>query len=201
MKITAIKQQIKRSDRYSVYGDDKYLFSFSEAELLNLGLRIGQDIDVKGLEDIRLKAVIDKAYDRAINLISRRPRSEWELEDYFKKKDIPLDAAHVAMDRLRARGYINDLDFANRWVQNRRLLKSTSKTRLRQELRQKRISDYIINDVLNADETDELLVVKDLIAKKSKQTKYQDKTKLMQFLARQGFSYDLIKQAINNAED
>jgi len=198
MKITAIKQQIKRQDRYSVYGDDKYLFSFSESELLNTGLRIGQTIDATNLNLLKEKAAIDKAYDRAINLVSRRPRSEWELNDYFKKKGTEEGVAAAATEKLRQRGYINDADFAKRWVENRRLLKPISKLRLQQELRQKRINDDIIKQVLSNDETDELQVVKELIEKKSRQTKYQDKTKLMQFLARQGFSYDLIKQALSS---
>ena len=45
MKITAIKQQVKRQDRYSIYGDGKYLFSFSESELLNSGIKIGQELE------------------------------------------------------------------------------------------------------------------------------------------------------------
>jgi regulatory protein len=106
----------------------------------------------------------------------------------------------ATVSRLRDRGYINDAEFARRWVENRRLLKATSKRRLAQELRQKRISDEIINQTLEADETDELEVLKDLVERKRKQTKYQDDLKLMQYLARQGFSYNLIKTALHNHE-
>lgn len=196
MKITAIKQQVKRADRYSIYGDSKYLFSFSEGELLASGLRIGQELDQESLDVLRDKAIIDKAYDRTINLVSRRPRSEWELRDYLKRKEYESGVQDEVINRLRERGYVDDADFARRWVENRRLLKSTSKRRLSQELRQKRIADDIIKEVLENDETDELEVLKELVEKKRKQTKYQDNLKLMQYLARQGFSYDLIKEAI-----
>jgi regulatory protein len=200
MKITAIKQQVKRADRYSIYGDGKYLFSFSENELLSSGIKIGQELDESNLNELKGKAVLDKAYDRALNLISHRLRSEWELRDYLKRKDYDEDVQEATVSRLRDRGYINDAEFARRWVENRRLLKATSKRRLAQELRQKRISDEIINQTLEADETDELEVLKDLVDRKRKQTKYQDDLKLMQYLARQGFSYDLIKTALHNHE-
>jgi regulatory protein len=201
MKITAIKQQVKRSDRYSIYGDGKYLFSFSEGELLASGLRIGQELDQAALDELKDKAVLDKAYDRAINLISRRPRSEWELRDYLKRKEYEPGTQDEVIGRLRERGYVDDADFARRWVESRRLLKSTSKRRLSQELRQKRIADDIIKEVLEADETDELEVLKDLVERKRKQSKYKDDLKLMQYLARQGFSYDLIKEALRMSSE
>ena len=81
-------------------------------------------------------------------------------------------------------------------MDNRRLLKSISKRRLAQELRQKRISDDIIQTALNNDEADELGVLRELIAKKRLQTRYQDDLKLMQYLSRQGFSYGDIKTVL-----
>ncbi len=200
MKITAIKQQVKRVDRYSIYADEKYLFSFSEGELLASGIRIGQVLDESRLAELKDKAVIDKAYDRTINLVSRRPRSEWELQDYLKRKDYEPQVRDVVIEKLRGRGYVNDEDFAKRWVENRRLLKPMSARRLSQELRQKRISDDIIQRTLEADETDEVDVLKELVERKRKQTKYKEDVRLMQYLARQGFSYELIKQAMSQEE-
>ncbi len=196
MKVTAIKHQVKRADRYSIYVDDKYIFSLSETELLNTGLKIGQEFTENELDDLKDTAVLDKGYDRALNLISRRPRSEWELEDYLKRKDYDKEVAQQIIEKLRERGFVNDSEFARRWVENRRLLKATSKRRLRQELKQKRVSDEIIDHALEEDETDEREVVRELVERKRKQTKYQDDLKLMQYLSRQGFSYDMIKDVM-----
>jgi regulatory protein len=201
MKITAIKQQVKRQDRYSIYGDGKYLFSFSEAELLSSGIKVGLELDEPSLNELRDKAVLDKAYDRALNLISHRMRSEWEIRDYLRRKEYEASVHDRVVQKLIDRGYINDEDFAKRWVENRRLLKATSKRRLAQELKQKRVADDIIQSVLAADETDEIAVLRELIERKRKQTKYQDDLKLMQFLARQGFDYDKIKTALTTPEE
>lgn len=201
MKITAIKQQVKRSDRYSIYGDGKYLFSFSEGELLGSGIRIGQELDETELNELRNKAVLDKAYDRALNLVSMRPRSEWEIRDYLKRKEYEPSIHDLVITRLNERGYLNDEDFAKRWVENRRLLKATSKRRLTQELRQKRIADDIIKAVLDNDETDEVEVLKTLIERKRQQSRYQDDQKLIQYLARQGFAYDQIKEALKMSSE
>ncbi len=82
-------------------------------------------------------------------------------------------------------------------VENRHLLKNISKRKLWQELKQKHISDEIINGVLGADETDEQETLKVLIEKKRHRTRYQDDNKLISYLAGQGFRYDDIKDVLN----
>lgn len=197
MKITAIKQQLKRQDRYSIYVDEKYLFSFSQLELQNSGLRVGREVTEQELVELQSTAVIDKAYDRALNLISHRPRSEGEIRDYLRRKDLTDHDTTTVVNRLTERGYLDDADFTKRWVATRRLLKYTSKRRLVQELRQKRVSNDVIQQVLEADETDDLEVLRELVERKRKQTRYQDDLKLMQYLSRQGFSYSEIKTVIS----
>ncbi len=196
MKITDIKQQVKRSDRYSIYGDDKYIFSLSESELLNLGLKIGQDFSAKELEKLKDTAVLDKAFDRCLNLISRRRRSQWEIEQYLKQKSYELEIIEKTIEHLGTRGYINDALFAEAWINNRRLLKNTSKRRLQQELRAKRVPDEIIQQALENDEADEQEVLRELIAKKRTQTRYRDDQKLIAYLVRQGYNYSDIKQLL-----
>lgn len=197
MKITDIKQQVKRQDRYSIYIDEKYAFSFSENELLTLSLRVGQEFNADELEKLKKTAIEDKAYTRSLDLLARRQRSEWEIRDYLKRKDYDQAVIEKIVNRLSKVGYIDDVKFATAWVDSRRLLKSTSKRKLQMELRQKRIADDIITQILADDQTDERAVLKDLVAKKRSQSRYQDDQKLMAYLMRQGFNYDDVKDVIN----
>lgn len=200
MKITDIKQQVKRQGRYSIYVDGKYSFSLSENELLTVGLRIGQEYTQEEFDDLQKKAVLDKSYMRAYDQLSRRARSEWELRDYLKRKEYEESIIDQIITTLQDKGYVDDAKFAESWVRNRRLLKATSKMRLRQELRQKRVSDDVISKALEEDETSEQAVLKDLIERKRQQTRYQDKDKLIQYLMRQGFRYDDIKSVNEELE-
>lgn len=199
MKITAIKQQIKRADRYSVYINDKFNFALSETELLKQGLYNGQELSTDQLDAIKDDSVRDKARYQALGQVSRRMRSEWELRDYLKRKDYAPEIIDFVIEWLSEYGYVDDKKFADAWVANRRLLKATSARRLRQELQQKRVNNDVIDEALAEDETDERQVLRDLIERKQKQTKYQDKLKLMQYLSRQGFSYDDIKAVIDES--
>ncbi len=200
MKITAIKQQVKRADRYSIYIDEKYSFALSETELLRLGLHNGQEFTAQELEDLKDTSIQDKARYQALNQLSRRARSEWELRDYLKRKDYAPEIIDAVLAQLSDYGYVDDKKFAEAWVANRRLLKATSARRLQQELKQKRVSDDVISQVLEEDETDELEVLKELVERKRKQTKYQDNLKLMQYLSRQGYNYEDIKSALSNTD-
>jgi regulatory protein len=197
MKITDIKQQVKRQGRYSIYVDEKYSFSLSENELLTQGLRINQEFNASEFEQIKKTAVEDKAYTRAIDLLARRARSEWELHDYLKRKDYEEDIITKILNKLSEQGYVNDESFARTWVENRRLLKATSKRRLRMELQQKHINSDVISLVLEEDETDERAVLRDLMAKKRTQSRYLDPQKLIAYCMRQGFNYDDIKSVLS----
>lgn len=197
MKVTDIKAQVKHEGRYSIFVDGRYSFSLSENELLNIGIQIGQDFDEKGLEDLKNKAVEDKAMMRAYDLLARRPRSTWELKDYLKRKDYPSELIDKILNVLSEREYLDDEKFAKAWVENRRLLKKTSQRRLRLELQQKHISPDIIARVLEKDETNEKQVIREVVAKKSTQSRYKDKEKLIAYLLRQGFNYGDIKDVLS----
>ncbi len=194
MKITAIKQQVKRTDRYSIFVDGKYAFSLSESGLIESRLASGQELDAAELKSLKKAAGLDKAYYSALRYVAIRPRSEWEIDFYLKRKEVDKDTAGEVIQRLRNLNLLSDLDFARSWIANRRLLKSTSKRRLRLELMQKRVPNDIIDEALAEDQTDERQALRDLIEKKRR--RYPDDHKLMQYLARHGFNYDDIKDVL-----
>lgn len=199
MKITAIKQQVKRPDRYSVFVDGKYAFGVSETALLELRLVSGQEIDAQRLTELKEASGADKAYGNALRYVAIRPRSEWEMQTYLRRKEVDEPVTEDIIRRLQAVGLLDDLAFARAWVANRRLLKSSSVRRLRLELQQKHIAEGITNQVLAEDPTDERDALRDLVAKK--RGRYPDQTKLMQYLARQGFRYDDIKAVLTEEEN
>ncbi len=193
MKITAIKPQIKRPGRYSVFVDGKYTFSLSAEGLLESGYVVDQELSQVKLTEAKKQSQTDKAYALTLAYVARRMRSEGELRDYWRCKGYDDGFMQTVLAKLKHQGLVDDVEFARRWVENRRLLKAASTKKLRLELRQKRISDDIVRDVLSADETDELQILRTLIEKKRRQTRYQDDQKLTAYLARQGFNYNDIK--------
>ena len=199
MKITAIKQQVKRPDRYSIFVDGKYSFSLSEAGLLEQRLASGQELDAARLAELTAASGADKAYGNALRYVAMRPRSEWEVYSYLQRKQAEEPVIEHIMQRLTRVQLIDDVAFARMWIANRRLLKNTSKRKLELELKFKRVPEDIIRTALSEDVVSEGDALQALIEKK--RGRYPDRTKFMQYLARQGFTYDDIKHALSESTD
>ena len=197
MKITAIKQQVKAKDRYSIYVDEKYTFSLSETALLESRLASGQDLSPEQVKDFKQLSADDKIYGRALRYTAMRPRSRWEVQFYLERKQASPPLANSILNKLSIIGLLDDQKFAQAFVNDRRLLRPTSRRKITAELRKKRVPDEAIQKALGEDIKDERAALLHVIETKRRQAKYQDDLKLMQYLARQGFSYDDIKSALD----
>lgn len=198
MKVTAIKAQVKNTERLSVYVDEKYAFSLTYNQLLEQKLHVGLELTDTRLADLKRISDFGKAYERALNFAMIRPRSVREMHNYARRKQWTPEDTQVIIQKLMARQYVNDHNFARAWVESRALTKKTSQRKLRLELRQKGVADETINQVISQSHYSETATLKDLIAKKRRLARYKDEQKLMQYLARQGFSFDDIKAALNH---
>lgn len=194
MKVTEIKAQVKTAGRYSIFIDGKYSFSLSDVALLEQHVRIGQELSKEQVDVLKQRSQDDKMFGATLRYVGIRPRSEWEMRSYLQRKHASPALVGSILNKLSKSGIIDDLAFAKAWVESRRLLRPTSKRKLQQELRAKRVSDEVIGQVLAADAADERLVLQELAVKK--RGRYVDDMKLMQYLVRQGFSYDDVKAVV-----
>jgi regulatory protein len=96
--------------------------------------------------------------------------------------------------RLLERKYIDDEKFARWWVENRNLTKGASRRKIVNELRAKGVETSIIDGAIDESERNDDSELVKIIAKK--RARYPDDQKFIQYLMRQGFSYDTIKSAL-----
>jgi regulatory protein len=194
--ITSISQQERDSGRYSISVDGEYAFALSANALLASGLHQGQELTDEELQKVRQAAHANRAYDQALGYLSYRKRSRRELRVYLEKKreydDATMDATLV---RLEQSGLVNDADLAQAWIADRQAMKPRSRRKLEQELRQKGLSATDIETAL-AEVSDETEVghIRQIAIKKA--ARYPDRQKLAAYLGSLGFSYDLIKRAL-----
>jgi regulatory protein len=212
MKITGITAQQKDKDRVNIMVDGKYRFSLDIMQIVDLGIRIGKEYTEQELLDLEEESQFGKLYTRALEYSLMRPHSMREVRDYLYrktrdtrtktgqiKKGVTPELTVRVFNRLVERGYVDDEKFTRFWVENRSLRKGASKRKIISELRAKGVESSIIEQhVQKSDRTDQEELQK-VITKK--QGRYADPQKLMQYLARQGFSYDDIKQALESSDD
>ena len=197
MKITSIKQQAKRINRYSVFVDDKYVFSLSEIALLDSKLVNGQELTAVKVREFKKLSGEDKLYNQTLRYVAMRLRSRWEIEQYLSRKQASPALIEQILNKLSNISMIDDAKFAEAFVSSRRLLRPAPRRKIIAELRQKHVTGEVIEQVVGNDSSDEQAALLAVIERKRRQNKYQDDLKLMQYLARQGFGYSDIKSALN----
>ena len=200
--VTDIKQQKRSKGRFSVYVDGKYEFSLGDLELSMSELRVGREVTVADVEHFRGQGEETKAYHKALGYIGIRPRSEWEMREYLGRKEIAGETVDEVIERLKSNRLLDDLAFAQSWVANRQALKPSSRRRLEQELAAKRVGRYEISVALgDLDDNEELTALVIRIEKKRQLTQYKDQDKLLGYFGRQGYSYELIKKALERLNE
>ncbi|TAL14158.1 hypothetical protein EPN95_04095 [Patescibacteria group bacterium] len=211
MKITGIGIQARDKNRVNVSVDGKYRFSLDVFQLSDLGIRVGKEYTDDELVTLEQESQFGKVYARALEYSLMRPHSAKEVRDYLYRKTRPTrtksgemregvssEVTKRVFDRLVEKNYVNDQNFARYWIENRSLAKGVSKRKLTAELRTKGVEQSIIEALLiDSDRSDDDEIQK-VIAKK--RSKYPDNQKLMMYLARQGFSYDDIKKALEDSD-
>ena len=200
MKITSIKQQQKRTDRYSIFIDGKYEFSLSETALLEHKLVSGQELSRDQVREFKRISADDKLYNQTLRYVAMRLRSRWEVEVYLKRKAASPTLIDQILNKLSNIGMLDDRKLAEAYVNDRQTLRPTSRRKIIAGLRQKRVAEDIISQVIGEEVQDDQAALLDVIRRKRQQTKYQDDIKLMQYLARQGFNYGDIKAALNTVD-
>jgi regulatory protein len=201
MKISAIRQQAKRADRYSVFVEEKYAFSLSESALLESKLASGQELSKEQLAEYKKLSADDKLYNQTLRYVAMRPRSEWELRFYLERKNASPPLVDSILNKLSIIGLVDDAKLAQAYVNDRRTLRPASRRKMAAELRKKHIADEVIEQALGSEQKDEQQALQEIVARKRRQAKYQDDLRLMQYLARQGFSYSDIKSALAAEDD
>ena len=216
MKITSISAQSKNQNRVNVSVDGKYRFSLDVFQVADLGLRVGREYSEEELVRLETESHFGKLYARALEYTMLRPHSGREVRDYLYRKTltkkrlsnqpnksgerhlieipgVPPEVANRVYERLVNKGYVDDEKFARWWVENRNLRKGSSLRKIAAELRAKGVAVDIAEAVLQNTERNDQDELAKIIAKK--RAKYNDQ-QLMAYLARQGFSYDDIKTAL-----
>ena len=199
-KITDLKQGVRNPDRVNVYVNSKFLFSLDISQVVDFGIKVGLLISSEELEEFKKASEFGKLYQRALEWVLIRPRSEKECRDYLYKKvfEKKLDKNYIdrIIEKLKAKKYLDDFRFAEYYVENRFSKKGVSAKRLRMELFKKRVSKEIIEEVLAGSDRNDREELLKMIAKK--RSRYPDDEKLIAYLCRQGFQYDLVRELVRS---
>ena len=198
-RITALKFQKRNRERVNVHIDGRFAFGLAVMEAAQL--QVGQHVSDAEIARLKDKDQAQVAFERALKFLSYRPRSVAEMRRYLAEKEFDEPAIEQALERLSQLELVDDEAFARYWLENRDSFKPRGCRALSYELRQRGIADAIIQDLLaDYDESDAAYRVALSWAQK-KMTRQHDvqvfRTKLLAFLNRRGFAYDIARDAVD----
>jgi regulatory protein len=207
MVITKVERQKKHPSRVSIHIDNQYAIGIHKEVLLQSGLRVGDQISERTIDELKKQEELHKARDAAVRLLSHRARSEKELRDRLKQKGFSLEGIKMVLDSFARSGLIDDLEFARAFAHDKLLRKPIGKLMLAHQLRQKGIGKEVIGHVLS--EVFEK-VKEDEYAVELARNRFQrfksafeklepikQKKKLSDYLAHRGFEWEAVAKAVN----
>ena len=189
--------KINRIYRNKIYLDTGEIMDVSPLIRQRYDLKVNDDIE-RFYDEVSYEASLEKG----IFLISLKDRTKKEVRLKLEEKYRNKVAILRAIEKLEEFGYLNDLDYAMSYIESR----TYGKNRISYNLFQKGINkDLVEKAYLTLDEEKEENVedvkLEKLIEKKCKKVnvnnerdekKIKEEQKLIQYLARQGFSLDKI---------
>ena len=189
--------KINRIYRNKIYLDTEEIMDISPLIRQKYDLKVNDSIE-KFYDEISYEASLEKG----IFLISLKDRTKKEVRLKLEEKFWNKNAVLKAIEKLEEFGYLNDLNYAISYIES----KTYGKNRISYNLFQKGIDRstvekaYLALDEEKEENIDDVKLEK-LIDKNSRkinisnsrdEKKLKEEQKLIQYLARQGFSLDKI---------
>ncbi len=147
---------------------------------------------------------LEAARSVAFRYLGYAARSQAEIERRLTKAEFAPDVVAAIVDEFTARGWLDDVKFAQDWVADRADRKRYGKSRLASELRNRGVDKETTQDALDTmDDASELARAlaaarpkwrADVMNEADRDTLQSEKRKLAGFLQRRGFSWGIITQ-------
>jgi len=123
------------------------------------------------------------------------------MQTYLLKKGFEPALIDRVITRLKEEKLVDDLDFAQNWLDSRQRFRPRSKSLMKLELRQKGVAETEIEQALQSSNLDDLELALTAGRKLSRRYQLLDKLeynrKLGAALQRRGFSYGIVRDCLS----
>lgn len=147
-----------------------------------------------------------EAYLKLTALCANAEHCQHEMQEKMKRWELPEEAQARVMARLVKERYVDDERFARAYVKDKIRYNKWGRRKVQQGLWTKRIDEDIQQRVLGeVDDEEYLSVLRPLLKQKQRSIKaesdYERNQKLVRLALGRGFTFDIIRQCLDNADD
>ena len=199
-RIKEIKTQVRHPDRRTIIFDDGTFIGISEEVLLSNPVHPGDELTPNKLKQLTNSEQKQKLRNSALNLLSFRMRSLSELKQRLLKKGYDVQDIEPLLEEFDAKNILNDSEFALAFSRDKIRSKGIGPSILRVELSNHHLPQNLIEDTVNRMYTEfpiDTLLGNHLKKKKicrNSQLQEREKSRIVNFLKRKGFSWDDISR-------
>tara|TARA_B100000809_G_scaffold54855_1_gene50632 strand:- start:1063 stop:1701 length:639 start_codon:yes stop_codon:yes gene_type:complete len=199
-RIKEIKTQVRHPDRRTIIFDDGTFIGISEEVLLSNPVHPGDELTPNKLKQLTNSEQKQKLRNSALNLLSFRMRSLSELKQRLLKKGYDVQDIEPLLEEFDAKNILNDSEFALAFSRDKIRSKGIGPSILRVELSNHHLQQNLIEDTVNRMYTEfpiDTLLGNHLKKKKicrNSQLQEREKSRIVNFLKRKGFSWDDISR-------
>ncbi len=189
-------EEYKKSRRLVYLDEGAAAFCLYAREVKKYELAEGREISGEVYSEI-IELLSKRARERCLYLLESMARTEKQIRDKLKEGYYPEEAIDYAVSYCKEKHYIDDTDYAERYISSK--AGSMSKRMIEQKLYQRGIGKEVMELAFSEADIDETAALRDLVQRKYGDTSdlsYDEKQKLIKKLLSKGFSYDSIKQVI-----
>ena len=199
-RIKEIKTQVRHPDRRTIIFDDGTFIGISEEVLLSNPVHPGDELTPNKLKQLTNSEQKQKLRNSALNLLSFRMRSLSELKQRLLKKGYDVQDIEPLLEEFDAKNILNDSEFALAFSRDKIRSKGIGPSILRVELSNHHLPQNLVEDTINRMYTEfpiDTLLGNHLKKKKicrNSQLQEREKSRIVNFLKRKGFSWDDISR-------
>lgn len=199
MKISKIKKL--SNSKYDIVIDNHTKITTYDEVILNNNLLFDKNIDEQMLNKIKLDNEYYNIYNKVVNFINIKMRSEKEIIDYLKNNKVEEKNINLMIEALKTKGLINDEYYAKAFISDRLNLSNDGPIKIKKSLIEHNISDDIIDsELFKVDNNVYKEKIKKIIEKKiilnKKYSEFLLKQKIMNELKLLGFYSDDINECL-----
>ena len=197
MKIERIEASRHKKGRVLVFLEDGACLRITEQELLDFGLRSGDELDDKTLQRLKEAAGVSNVKATAADLVGKRAMSRRDLERKLQDRGASETEARYAAEWMEAIGAINDADYAAVLARHCADL-GYGPQRVREKLYEKGVPRELWDDALDA-LPDSAGQIDAFLERKlrGRVPDQREKKRLCDALLRRGFSWPEVKAGLN----
>ncbi|MDB1088854.1 recombination regulator RecX [Streptomyces sp. ACA25] len=147
---------------------------------------------------------VEQARAICLRLLTGTPRTRQQLADALRAADIPEEAAAEILDRFEEVGLIDDVAFADAWVESRHHSRKLARRALARELRAKGVDAAVVEEAVGRlDPQAEEAAARALVERKLRASRGLDRQKrirrLAGMLARKGYPEGMALRVVRQA--